>query len=141
VRPDPRDLPLKLLLARCTNGISPASVALAYADWWSHLLSRDAVAVLTDGPPRGVEQFEPGKGVATTPGQVVFRNELMEPIQYEPTTDRVVAKPVLIIPSWIMRLSAASLQSGPAASRFGWRFSMANLSRAAPRKTPCANLP
>ncbi|HSV83569.1 MAG TPA: poly-beta-hydroxybutyrate polymerase N-terminal domain-containing protein, partial [Ramlibacter sp.] len=36
---DPLDLPLKLWLARLTNGISPASVALAYSDWLSHALT------------------------------------------------------------------------------------------------------
>ena len=36
--PAPIDLPLKLGLARLTHGVSPASVALAYADWLTHLL-------------------------------------------------------------------------------------------------------
>jgi polyhydroxyalkanoate synthase len=230
--PDPMDLPLKLWLARLTNGISPASVTLAYADWLSHLISspskqsqlassaarsglqwmnfaaqnwhgecapcitpapndkrfvapdwkqppfqliaqgfllqqrwwgeamtgvrgvshhhqdvvdftmrqwldmwspsnflatnpqliketvsragqnlvhgsanwmRDMVAVLTEGPPRGVDAFEPGRGVALTPGKVVYRNELIELIQYEPTTPDVASEPLLIIPSWIMK--------------------------------------
>jgi len=67
-------------------------------NWW-----HDAVAVLTDGRARGVEAFEPGKGTALTPGRVIFRNELIELIQYEPVTERVAAEPVLIIPSWIMK--------------------------------------
>ena len=68
------------------------------ANWW-----RDAVAVLTEGRPRGAEAFEPGEGVALTPGQVVFRNALIELIQYEPATATVTAEPVLIAPSWIMK--------------------------------------
>ncbi len=45
--------------------------------------------------------FELGVNIATTPGQVVYQNELMQLIQYEPSTKKVAQRPVLVIPPWI----------------------------------------
>lgn len=47
------------------------------------------------------EAFKVGENIATTPGKVVFQNDLMQLLQYSPTTDQVNKRPLLIIPPWI----------------------------------------
>lgn len=63
----------------------------------------DAIRMATKQPLPGTEKFRPGHEVAITPGKVVFRNDLIELIQYSPQTATVFAEPILMVPSWILK--------------------------------------
>lgn len=57
------------------------------------------------------EKFELGVNMANTPGKVVWRNDVMELIQYAPTTEQVFARPLLITPPWINKFYVLDLNA------------------------------
>ena len=64
------------------------------------------------------EAFHVGRNIATTPGAVVYRNRMLELIQYAPTTDKVHKTPLLIFPPWINKFYIMDLK--PANSLIKW---------------------
>jgi polyhydroxyalkanoate synthase subunit PhaC len=76
-----------------------------------HMLADDIAA--GDGDLRirqsDSSMFEVGRNLATTPGKVIFQNDLMQLIQYEPTTATVFKRPLLIVPPWINKFYVLDL--------------------------------
>ncbi|MBS0518483.1 MAG: polyhydroxyalkanoic acid synthase [Proteobacteria bacterium] len=63
-------------------------------DWWRRIAHQK---------PVGADAYKVGVNLATSPGKVVLRNQLIELIQYAPTTEKVRPEPILIVPAWIMK--------------------------------------
>lgn len=63
----------------------------------------DLMRMLSPAKPAEDPQFVIGETVASSPGKVVYRNDLIELIQYHPTTAQVRPEPILIVPAWIMK--------------------------------------
>jgi polyhydroxyalkanoate synthase len=58
-----------------------------------------------------MDQFELGRNIAVTPGKIVFQNDLMQLIQYAPTTENVRRRPLLIVPPWINKFYILDLRA------------------------------
>jgi polyhydroxyalkanoate synthase len=109
-----------------TNAIAPSNFLLTNPE-----LVRDTLASSGGNLARGmkmlaedvaaghgtlrIRQSDPagmvvGEQMANTPGKVIFQNEIMQLIQYAPTTDKVLRTPLLIVPPWINKFYILDLQ-------------------------------
>jgi polyhydroxyalkanoate synthase len=100
--------PAALRMALETGGAS-------LADGLRHLFAdlRQGRLSMTD-----TEAFAPGKNLALTPGKVVYRNRLIELIQYAPLTEQTYAVPLLFVPPWINKFYILDLQPKNSLVRF-----------------------
>src|SRR5689334_8567804 len=117
-----------------TNAISPSNFVLTNPE-----VLRETVASQGDNLVRGMkmlaEDIEAGHGMlrirqsdpgnlvlgvnmATTPGKVIYQNDLMQLIQYTPTTETVLRTPLLIVPPWINKFYILDLR--PEKSYIKW---------------------
>ena len=109
-----------------TNALAPSNFLLTNPE-----VLRETLASNADNLVRGMkmlaEDIEAGRGMlrirqsdaanlevgvnmATTPGKVIFQNELMQLIQYEPATENVLRTPLLIVPPWINKFYILDLK-------------------------------
>ncbi len=109
-----------------TNALAPSNFVLTNPE-----VLRETLASNGDNLVRGMkmlaEDIEAGKGtlkirqsdpenlvvgvnMATTPGKVIYQNDLMQLIQYEPTTETVLRTPLLIVPPWINKFYILDLR-------------------------------
>ncbi|WP_244476357.1 class I poly(R)-hydroxyalkanoic acid synthase, partial [Methylobacterium sp. Leaf88] len=122
-------------LRQITGALSPSNFVMTNPELIRHTLQENG-ANLVRGMKMLAEDIEAGKGqlrvrqtdpaagfevgvnVAVTPGEVVFRNDLMELIQYAPTTETVLKRPFLIVPPWINKFYILDLN--PSKSLIAW---------------------
>ena len=84
-----------------------ASIAAGVKNLLSDLLHNGAMPSQVDK-----SAFKVGENLATTPGAVVFRSEVLELIQYQPTTDKVHARPAMLVPPQINRAYVYDMAPG-----------------------------
>ena len=77
-----------------------------FRNYLQHAASQETIIPITD-----MNAFTLGENLATTPGKVVYKNDLFELIQYSPTTKTVAEIPLLIIPPWINKYYIFDLRS------------------------------
>ena len=111
-------------MRQIANAVSPSNFVLTNPELLRETLSSNAdnlvrgMAMLKDDidaegniniRQSDPNMFEVGRNLATTPGKVVFQNELIQLIQYTPTTAAVLKTPLLIVPPWINKFYVLDL--------------------------------
>lgn len=81
-----------------TQSTSGANLIKGVTNYFEDLAQSKQVEALSSQT-----DFNVGENIAISPGKVVFKNDLLELIQYSPTTEEVCAEPILITPAWIMK--------------------------------------
>jgi polyhydroxyalkanoate synthase len=109
-----------------TNALAPSNFILTNPEVMRETLAQSG-SNLVRGMEMLAEDVEAGKGIlrirqsdpanlkvgvnmATTPGKVIFQNDLMQLIQYEPSTENVLRTPLLIVPPWINKFYILDLR-------------------------------
>jgi polyhydroxyalkanoate synthase subunit PhaC len=88
---------------------NPEVLALTIASGGGNLINgasnllQDFSDYISHAKPQSLETYTPGKTVALTAGKVVYKNRLIELIEYQATTPTTFPEPLLIVPSWIMK--------------------------------------
>ena len=94
--------------------MNPAALKRAFETGGASLAegARNLMADLQEGRMSMTDAtaFQPGENLAITPGKVVYRNKLIELIQYEPTTEKVHETPIVFFPPWINKYYILDLQ-------------------------------
>ena len=112
-------------MKQIANAVSPSNFVLTNPQLWRETLGSNAenlargMHMLAEDIEAGggelrirqsdMAQFKVGENLAVTPGKVVFQNELMQLIQYEPSTKTVLKRPLLIVPPWINKFYVLDL--------------------------------
>jgi len=112
-------------MRQIANAVSPSNFVLTNPELLRETLSSNAenlvrgMNMLAEDIQAGhgelrIRQSDPsafslGKNLATTPGKVIFQNELMQLIQYAPSTETVLKTPLLIVPPWINKFYVLDL--------------------------------
>jgi polyhydroxyalkanoate synthase len=123
---------LEYFTAQYLNALSPANFAFTNPEAIRRAIETGSISLLSGlanlladaaAQPgivqrRTSHQFELGKDLAATPGSVVFQNELMQLIQYAPTTKKVYRRPLLYVPPLVNKYYLLDLQ--PKSSLIRW---------------------
>ncbi|HEX4910437.1 MAG TPA: class I poly(R)-hydroxyalkanoic acid synthase [Permianibacter sp.] len=117
---------LRFFTRQAINAFSPSNFPLTNPEVWAEAQRTNGLSLLRgvanylEDTVRGggrlnikmtdLDAFTPGVNVAATPGAVVFQNDLIQLLQFTPTTDTVYKRPLLIVPPWINKFYILDLR-------------------------------